>query len=55
MSGPRPEDLSRIRKYLENNDLGLSTTVFSKDPLSLEMRSLFSYQRVENIRYESGF
>ena len=55
MSGPRPEDLSRVRKYLEDNDLGTKTTVFSKDPLSLEMRSLFSSQRVENIHYVSGF
>ena len=55
MSGPRPEDLSRVRKYLEDHDLGPSTTVFSKDPLSAEMRSLFSSQRVENIHYVSGF
>jgi len=55
MSGPRPQDLSRVRKYLEDNDLGRKITVFSKDPLSPEMRGLFSPQRIRNIQYVSGF
>ena len=42
--GPRPDDLSRIRSYLSNNDLKKATTVFSKEPMSTEMLSLFSSQ-----------
>ena len=42
--GPRPDDLSRIRAYLSNNDLKKATTVFSREPLSTEMLSLFSSQ-----------
>ena len=53
--GPRPEDLSGIRLYLQNNELKRSTLVFSKEALSNEMLGLFSGQDSKTMKFLSGF
>ena len=53
--GPRPEDLSGIRLYLQNNELKKSTLVFSKEALSDEMLALFSSQDSKTMKFQSGF
>ena len=53
--GPRPEDLSGIRLYLQNNELKKSTLVFSKESLSNEMLGVFSGQDSKTMKFQSGF
>ena len=52
--GPRPDDLSRIKSYLLNNDLGKTTTVLSKEPMSDEMLALFSSQNTNIMTFRYG-
>ena len=53
--GPRPEDLSGIRLYLQNNESKKSTLVFSKEALSNEMLGVFSGQDSKTMKFQSGF
>ena len=53
--GPRPDDFSSIERYLFNNNLDITTTVFSKEPLSDEMLALFSRQDFKIVSFRSGF
>ena len=53
--GPQPDDFSSIKSYLSNNNLGITTTVFSKEPLSDEMLDLFSTQDPKIVNFQSGF
>ena len=53
--GPQPIDLSRIRLYLRDNDLGKPTSIFSREPMSDEMLALFSTQDSKMVKFESGF